>query len=87
VRLVRGQAGALQLEVEAAREDARELLRAASARAVSPPSSAWPTAPRSAPDSAIMPPPSSSSQSQRTQACARCTFFVQLRPSSSHRLR
>ena len=46
----------------------------ARARSPSPASRAWPTAPRSAPDSAIRPPPSSASQSHLTQAWVRCAF-------------
>jgi hypothetical protein len=64
----------------------RPSLRHAAARAASPASRAWPTAPRSAPDSAISPPPSSASQSHLTQACARCALRVQARASSSDRL-
>ena len=51
----------------------------ARARAVVAGQQRLPTAPLSAPDSAISPPPSSSSQSHLTQACVRCAL---LRPGA-----
>jgi hypothetical protein len=78
-------AGALDLEVEG--NNSASLAAAALARAVSPAISAVPTMPCSAPDSTMSPSPSSASQGQVTQACARCTLRVQARASSSHRFK
>jgi hypothetical protein len=70
-------AGALQLDVEAVREQAGELQRRSLARLESPCSSAWPTGPAWAPDSSSRPSDSSCSHSSLQTACARTTLRVQ----------